>query len=132
MIHWSGQGYLAPVVLISAALVTITVEKYVFHNNHAKHLTTSCYLFFAAFILQYLVYRFPKLRMRMEQSYQEKTPQMSEVGEVQSISNKFMLFLKAKRNAPHTFIWIPLSIWPFILLAIGLAELFSISSRIRI
>jgi hypothetical protein len=103
----------------------MAANKFVFHGSLSSHQINGPALVLAALILQYLVRRFPALRMTEEQAHdsREQHAQKPYFIKTKPMSEQLIEFLKAKRHAPHTFMWVPLSAWPFILGGIGMSQL---------
>ncbi len=65
--------------------------------------------------------------MRELQSGQSKSALSSaSFGKVETTAERIGRFLKAKRSVPHTFIWVLLSLYPFIWGGIGLWQMISL------
>ena len=125
MIHWSGKGYLALALPIATAAVGMAVNKLAFHGDLSNHQINGPALVFAALILQYLVRRFPTLRMTEQRGTgsPEQYTQEPYFIKTKSMSEQVIEFLKVKRQASHTLMWVPLGAWPFILCGIGISQL---------
>jgi hypothetical protein len=128
LIHWSGKGYLAIVVPIATAAIGMALNGVAFQNGLSNNQINGPSLVVAALVLQYLVRRFPSLRMREEglPDSPELKPSSPYFIEVEPLSERLIRFLKVKRHAPHTLFWIPLSIYPYILGGIGVSQLLTV------
>ena len=123
MIHWKGKGYLGVVVPIVTMLVGIEINQIIFYGKLPSELYGGLSFVFSAIILQYLVRRFSSLRMTVA-PINDNDEHLVGSETCQPLSKQFTQFMTHKRYAPlHTFMWIPLSIWSFILLGVGVSQL---------
>lgn len=128
MLHWTGKGYLAIAVPTAVVATGLAINEFAFHSRLSNNQISGPSLVLAAFILQYLVRRFPSLRMREEQVSDGPETKRSSPHFiiVEPAFERFIRFLKVKRLAPHTLAWVPLSVYPIILGGIGVSQLLTL------
>lgn len=127
MIHWTGKGYLVLAVPLATAVAGMAANEFIFHGNLSNQQINGPALALSALILQYLVCRFPSLQMTEEQgSAREKDMHEPHFVMIKPMSEQIAEFVRARRHAPHTFVWVPLSVWPVVLGAIAIAQLIAL------
>ena len=106
----------------------MAVNKFVFQNGLSNDQINGPSLIVSACILQYAVRRFPSLQLREESVLEspEMKPATPYFMEVEPVIERLIRYLKVKRHAPHTLLWIPLSFYPYILGGIGISQLLSL------
>lgn len=125
LIHWTGKGYLAIVAPVATAAASTALNEYMFDGRLSSGQLSGPSFVLSALILQYVIRRFPSLRMREDRVAGATEPKTRSlyVVKVEPTFDRVVRFLKVKRYAPHTFFWVPLSAYPFIWGGIGIAQM---------